>query len=262
LLIIIFPSVSESCSVQTREFLRAHELNMRRQLAGLAGVDVVRSEEIHQLYPVTDSLDPQTDEIAHIPYTPMYYSVLGTLIVRRLYRLYSPPCKVIMVDTDNSLWGGVCGEVGPQGIQIDTDFLKFQDFLVQQAKAGRLVCVVSRNSEEDVMSVFEQRAEMRLTLQQVSAICANWSNKSDNIRQLTRDLNIGLDSVVFLDDDPVVCAEVMANCPEVFTFQLPDSADQRMDYLHHLWALDNSQPTALARHRTGPDRAVSGPVPA
>lgn len=250
LLVIICPSGSETTSAGMETFLQSLGHRIEQELVGLPGVDVVSAETIQDLYPVADYRDPQANELAHVPYTGMFFSILGTIIARKLHMLFTPPCKVIMVDADNTLWNGVCGEDGPDGIQIDADFRAFQEYLIQQTDAGRLVCVVSKNNEEDVRAVFQSRTDMLLELKHVTAISANWGHKSESIQKLAQTLNLGLDSVVFFDDDPVVCAEVKSNCPAVLTFQLPDDTERRMAFINHLWALDKISQIQPAHNRT------------
>ena len=128
---------------------------------------------------------------------------------------------MIVLDCDNTLWKGVCGEDGPLGIEITPPYRALQEFMVGQANAGRLLCLCSKNNESDVLDVFEQRTDMLLREEHFVSRRINWNSKSDNLQSLARELNLGLESFIFVDDNPVECADVEINCPGVLTLQLP-----------------------------------------
>ena len=100
-----------------------------------------------------------------------------------------------------------------------------RSFWSAQHDAGMLICLCSKNSEEDVLKVFEQRGEMLLKLHHIVAHRINWESKAANISSLARELGIGIDSFVFIDDNPLECAEVRAILPEVLTLQMPPDPD-------------------------------------
>jgi FkbH-like protein len=113
-----------------------------------------------------------------------------------------------------------------------------------QQTAGRLLAVCSKNSEEDVREVFAQRLDMPLRREHFAACRVNWSPKSENLKSIARELNLGLDSFIFVDDNPVECAEVEANCPGVLALQLPEDPEEIPQFLKHCWAFDVLKVTA------------------
>jgi FkbH-like protein len=113
-----------------------------------------------------------------------------------------------------------------------------------------VVCLCSKNNEEDVFEVFERRPEMPLKREHIVSWRINWRLKSENIRSLADELQLGLDSFVFIDDNPVECAEVRANCPEVLALQLPNEAENISGFLNHVWAFDHLKVTEEDRKRT------------
>ena len=198
LLVVMCPSsYKPTPPIEVQMLFQEIEQTIAQEAEMLPGVEVVSSADLDHMYPVLDYEDPQAYDVAHIPYTPIFYSVLSTVIMRKFHALSAPPCKVIMVDADHTLWDGICGEDGSHGIQIHGFYSEFQEYLVQQTQAGRLVCIVSKNNEEDVQQVFHSRTDMVLGLEHVTAIRANWEPKSKNIQQLVQELNLGLDSVIF-----------------------------------------------------------------
>jgi len=227
------------------------EATLGTALNGAPGVYVTTSAEIAELYPIADIHDPEADLQGCIPYSPAYYAVLATLLARRAYSLKSHLRKVIVLDCDNTLWDGVCAEVGPDGVELNHGHQALHAFLTAQHDRGTILCLCSKNEEVDVRAVFTARTDMPLRLEHIAAMRVNWRPKSENLRGLARELNMGLDTFVFIDDNPIECAEVLAKCPEVVVVQAPRSADGLAAILSHLWALDRMVVTAEDRQRTG-----------
>ena len=126
--------------------------------------------------------------------------------------------------------------------------LDLQRFAVDAQAGGALVCLASKNTEQDVLDVFEKRPEMVLKTEHIVAHRINWQPKSDNIASLAGQLNLGLDSFVFIDDNPVECAQVRAALPQVVTLQPPESAIAQ--FLSRTWAFDKISVTAEDTRRT------------
>jgi FkbH-like protein len=115
--------------------------------------------------------------------------------------------KCLVLDLDNTLWGGVLGEDGIEGIELGGDypgkaFLYFQKALLQLSKAGVILTVCSKNNEADVLEAWEKNPFMVLKKEHFAAYRINWTDKATNIKELAVELNIGLDSFVFVDDNP------------------------------------------------------------
>src|SRR5262249_38489249 len=182
--------------------------------------------------------------------TSELFAALGTAISRKIHALQQAPYKVIVVDCDDTLWKGVCGEVGPLGVEIDPGRKNLQEFLVRQHDAGMLICLCSKNNAEDVDEVFACRKEMPLTRQHIVARRVNWQAKADNLRELASELNLGLDSFIFIDDNPLECEQVKTSCPEILTVQLPHDSNSISSFLQNVWAFDKQAVTAEDRKRT------------
>lgn len=211
---------------------------------------VFTSGDIDEQYSVENYYDSQRDQLGHIPYSNEYFSALASSIVRNVLSLKRKPYKVVVLDCDNTLWGGACGELGADGIDLSDPFLSLQRFMHQQTKTGKILCLCSKNVEEDVDSVFADRADMLLKKEDIVSFKINWLPKSQNIRELADELNLGLDSFIFIDDNPVECAEVRANCPEVLTLNLPENPVEIPDFLNHVWAFDTLKTTSEDKGRT------------
>jgi FkbH-like protein len=113
-----------------------------------------------------------------------------------------------------------------------------------------LICLCSKNSEDDVLAVFRERADMPLQLSHVVAHRIDWGRKSDNLRALAAELGLGLDAFAVLDDNPVERAEIRAHCPEALVLELPDDWNELPRFLDHVWAFDRLKVTAEDRRRS------------
>ncbi len=147
--------------------------------------------------------------------------------------------KCIILDLDNTLWGGVIGEDGLAGIKIGNlgsghAFSDLQIWLKELRKRGILLAVCSKNDEEIAKEPFEKIGEMILRLDDFAIFVANWDNKVDNIRYIQQTLNIGMDSIVFLDDNPFERELVKENIPEITVPDLPKDAAKYLSYLQSI----------------------------
>lgn len=134
--------------------------------------------------------------------------------------------KGVIVDLDNTLWGGVIAEDGLEGIRLGDGpegeaFVAFQDYLLALRSRGILLAVVSKNDDRDARQPFVRHPDMRLSLSDVDVFIANWRDKATNVSQVAAQLNVGLDALVFVDDDPVERQVIRQMRPEVEVIALP-----------------------------------------
>ncbi len=232
--VVVCPSRS---AVTSPEIAHAERV-LLEGLRATSGVHVVGPEWVSR-YGVRDVFDVEAERLGEIPYTDEAFAALATTIARAVHALVSPPYKVVAVDADETLWGGIVGEDGVDGIVIDAPRKALQQRLVELHDAGVLVCIASKNQLADVLSVFDRRAsEMILQRKHVTAFKVNWEPKPSNLAALARELDLGLDSFVFLDDNPVECAAVTGALPEVLVVQVPKNAAELPSMLDHVWAFD------------------------
>jgi FkbH-like protein len=230
---------------------QATEEHLVSILSGTSSIYVVRPSDLFSLYPLKEYYEPQADCWGRIPYTPAMYTALGTMIARRMYALRHPPYKVIVLDCDNTLWKGICGESEDvRDLEIDPNRGKLQDFVIGQHDQGMLLCLCSRNNPEDVLNVFREHPGMRLRLDHILAWRINWEPKSANLNSLAEELRLGLDSFIFVDDDPVVCEEVRLACPAVLVLPIPQDDAKISLWLQQTWAFDHLQATEEDARRT------------
>lgn len=222
---------------------------LQEGVGAINGAHLIRYDECRALYPVETEYDAASDKLGHLPFTTEAFVALATMIARRVHVTLRPPVKVIAVDCDNTLWGGVIAEDGVDGIRFDAGHLALQRRLVAAAEAGVLICLVSKNIDADVISAFEQRQDMLLKLDHIVAHRINWQPKSENLLSLANELNLGADSFVMLDDNPIEIAEIEANCPQVQAILCASEAGTPVLSYEHLWPLDVQVATSEDRQR-------------
>ena len=243
------PSPAFLADAGRAKFVHETAMHTEAMLDETPGVQCLTHEEIQRLYPVPAPSSPEGDRLGHIPYTDLYFCALGTALVRMAHGLFLPPYKAIALDCDYTLWKGICGEDGPQGITIDPPRRALQEFMCDQHEAGMLLAMASKNNERDVFDTFEQNPGMPLQLRHFIASRLNWEPKGENLASLASELSLGLDSFIFVDDNPKECAEVEESAPEALALVLPQNASGIPDFLQHVWAFDHLTVTDEDRHR-------------
>lgn len=146
--------------------------------------------------------------------------------LRFLHPLAGKTCKVLATDLDNTLWGGVVGEDGPDKIQLGQEYpgaayRDLQRALLDLHRRGILLAICSKNNPADATAILECHPEMLLRPGHFAALRMNWNDKPENLRQIAVELNVGLDSVAFLDDNPVEREFIRAELPEVTVIDVP-----------------------------------------
>jgi FkbH-like protein len=163
--------------------------------------------------------------------------------------------KCVILDLDNTLWGGVIGDDGYENIEIGTlgigkAFTEFQKWLKELKNRGIILAVCSKNNEDVAKEAFLRNTEMVLKLDDISVFVANWNNKADNIRSIQSTLNIGFNSMVFLDDNPVERQIVKDNIPDITVPELPEDPAYYLQYLYSLNLFDTTGVTIEDIKRT------------
>lgn len=215
------------------------EKKLVNTIEDLSGIELIKACDFHSAYEVENIICNTSDVLGHIPFTQDYYSFLGTIIIRRYFSIIHHPFKVIVLDCDNTLWKGIVGEDGPDGIIVNDLYKAWQNKLVGLNMQGYLICLCSKNNQDDILEVFAENTSMVLRMENITAYKLNWKRKSENINELSKILNVGLDSFIFIDDNPVECEEVKINCKQVLTLQWPESEQEGWDFINHMWALDD-----------------------
>jgi FkbH-like protein len=162
--------------------------------------------------------------------------------------------KCLVVDLDNTLWGGVIGEDGIEGIQLGANypgsaFVEFQRAVLDLYRRGVILAIASKNNPADVDAVFAGHRFMLLRKEHFAATEIHWEPKSDSLRRIAQELNIGLDHMVFADDNPAECEQVRRELPAVTVIHLPSRPEQYVDALTAEGLFDSITLSAEDRRR-------------
>lgn len=168
--------------------------------------------------------------------------------------------KCVVTDLDNTLWGGVIGDDGIEKIQVGElgqgqAFTRLQMWLKELKKRGILLAVCSKNEEDAAKLPFEKHPEMVLHLEDFAMFVANWEDKASNIRMIQETLNIGMDSLVFLDDNPFERQLVKSMIPEISVPELPEDPTQYLPFLKSCNLFETASFSEADGQRTGQYRA-------
>ena len=172
--------------------------------------------------------DPVVWHRAKQEISPFAAPVYGDLVARLVAAAQGRSAKCLVLDLDNTIWGGVIGDDGLEGLALGQGsalgeaFVAVQAYAKQLAKRGVILAVCSKNDEVNALAGFEQHPEMVLKRSDIASFFANWDDKATNLKRIAADLNIGIDSLVFLDDNPFERNLVRQELPEVSVPEVPD----------------------------------------
>jgi FkbH-like protein len=232
-----------------------------RELADEEGADVLDMSG-----PITrDGLaawhDPVLWHRAKQEISPVASPGYGDYVARLISARLGLSAKCLVLDLDNTLWGGVIGDDGLEGIRLgqgDSEgeaFLSFQTYVRNLAQRGVILAVCSKNDEANALAPFEKHPEMVLRRSDISCFVANWNDKATNIRHIAQTLNIGLDSLVLVDDNPFERNIVRRELPMVTVPELPEDPALYADCIADAGYFESLQVTAEDRDRTAQYRA-------
>jgi FkbH-like protein len=144
-----------------------------------------------------------------------------------IHPLVGKICKALVTDLDNTLWGGVIGEDGIEGIQLGLEYpgasyRSLQRAMIDLYNRGIILAICSKNNPSDAMEMLEKHPGMLLRPEHFASLRINWKDKAENLREIAAELNIGIDSLAFLDDNPVERERIRTALPEVTIIELPD----------------------------------------
>lgn len=168
---------------------------------------VIEFSEFTRRYPASDLIDWKFYFISQMGLSAKLAKDFKSWYARKMESIALKRKKCLVLDLDNTLWGGVLGEEGIEGIQIGGDypgkaFLSFQEALLELSRNGVILTICSKNNEQDVLDVWEKNPFMVLKKEHFATYRINWTDKATNIREMAEELNLGLDSFVFVDDNP------------------------------------------------------------
>ena len=209
-----------------------HELQLREAVASMAaslsrnqGIRIISPQRLDELSPALQRFDVKAEILSGFPYSLDHASTLAELLAATIRN--APPRKGLITDLDDTLWSGILGEAGVDGICWEMDGRAhihglYQQFLASLASAGVLIAVASRNDEALVEQALS-RKDMLLKRDSLFPLEVHWGLKSESVRRILRTWNIGPDAVVFVDDSPMEVAEVHEAFPEMDCIVFPNN---------------------------------------
>ena len=199
-----------------------------RMRADAAGVDLVALDDRVAVDGMSAWHDPALWHRAKQEVHPQAAPLYGDLVVRLLAAAQGRSSKCLVLDLDNTLWGGVIGDDGLAGIKLGQGsavgeaHLAFQRYAKDLSRRGVILAVCSKNDEANALEPFTSHPEMALRRDDIACFVANWTDKAANLREIANRLNIGTDSLVFADDNPAERAVVRRELPMVEVPELPE----------------------------------------
>jgi len=199
-----------------------------RVLADAEGVDVVALDAQAARDGIRAWHDPVLWHRAKQEVSPAAAPLYGELVVRLLAARQGRSAKCLVMDLDNTLWGGVVGDDGLEGLVLGQGsalgeaFAAFQDYARELSRRGIILAVCSKNDEANALEPFDKHPEMVLKRQDIASFVANWDDKPANIRVIAEELNIGVDALVLVDDNPFERALVRRELPMVMVPEVGD----------------------------------------
>jgi FkbH-like protein len=173
-----------------------------------------------------NALSPQMMGMARIPFSEAFLNLLASKVLSHVIATAGLSRKCLVLDCDNTLWGGIIGEDGLDGIQIGHDwpgreYLEFQKAILELYEQGVILALNSKNNPADVMQVLDKHPQMLLREKHFASIIVNWDPKPQNMQKIAEQINIGLDSMVFIDDSPAERELIRQMLPQVETLEMP-----------------------------------------
>lgn len=235
---------------------RLNELNreLARRTRDLSGALVWDYAGLVGSHGAADWTDARLWALSRSPVAARHLPALASHLLRSVRGALRPRAKCLVVDLDDTLWGGAIGDEGIGGIVLGDDhpgsaYKRFQRAILGLRDRGVLLAICSSNDETTVADALDRHPEMLVRGSDFSARRINWEPKSSNLRAIAEELSIGLDSLVFFDDNPVVRAEVRSNLPEVLVVEVPPDPSLYVDVLASVPELDTTLITQEDRLR-------------
>ena len=226
--------------------------NLKKKFTNFYSINL---DEIFSNYGFLQIFDDRNWYVARCRFSELGLQKIINSLSEVITKIKQPLKKVLVLDCDNTLWGGVIGEDGIENLKLGTDgigkiFSDFQKTILNLKKQGILLVLASKNNESDVLDVFKNHKSMILNIKDITAYKINWKSKSLNIREMANELGLGLDSFVFWDDNPIERAKMMKEIPEVTTINADENIHDWPSKLEKLNFFVNLKPSKEDKNKT------------
>jgi FkbH-like protein len=212
--------------------------------AEIRGAFVWDFDRFTRTHGLSNLSDPKAWYVSRNPFKQTAYPAIVDDLMRYVRSALGQVKKCIVVDLDNTLWGGVAGEDGFEGVQIGHSYpgncyRDLQKELLRLYHRGILLAINSKNNPDDALHIIDDHPDMVLRRHHFAAVRINWQDKATNLRELADELNIGIDSLIFLDDNPAECELVRRECPDCDVVRLPERPYLLPGVIARLAGVDN-----------------------
>lgn len=209
--------------------IRQINRELRRVASGNRGVYVLDYDALVARHGIRHWHDERKWQTARLPISANHLLDMAREWMRFIVPLSGRIAKVLVVDLDNTLWGGVIGEDGMAGIKVSAEYpggayQALQRALLDLSREGILLAVCSKNNFDDALEAIDKHPGMLLRSRHFAAMRINWTDKAQNLREIAQEINVGIDSLAFLDDNPFEREQVRAALPEVTVIDLPKNS--------------------------------------
>lgn len=252
---------------RVKEAINRYNGGLMASATQYTNLKVVDLSEFTRQYPEAELLDWKFYFLSQMGLNPRLANDFKVWFSKKLDQIALKRKKCLVLDLDNTLWGGVLGEEGIDGIQIGGDypgkaFLYFQEALLELSENGVILTVCSKNNEQDVFEAWDKNPFMVLKKEHFAAWRINWLDKASNIKELAEELNIGLDSFVFVDDNPTERALVkqllpMVTVPEFPTqpYEIPMFFKRMVEDYFKVYAITDEDKTKTEQYKANAKRS-------
>jgi FkbH-like protein len=211
---------------ERQQQIRQANQRLTDAFAGDRRIHVLDLDALAAFAGYANAYSPQMAAMARVPFSEAFLKLFSQLLCSHIKAVKGWAKKCLVLDCDNTLWGGIIGEDGMEGIALGPDwpgreFVEFQKAILELYEQGVILAVNSKNNENDVLEVFRRHRHMVLKEEHIAAFAVNWQTKAENMQQLALQLNIGLDSMVFLDDNPAERQIIRQMLPQIEIVDLP-----------------------------------------
>jgi len=191
-------------------------------------------------YGTKELIDKRHFYLSQVPVSPRLARNFNQWFQQKIRAIEGIRKKCLVLDMDNTLWGGILGEDGVSGIQLGNTYpgncyRDFQSWIKEIKNTGVILALCSKNNPEDVQQAFSQRDEMVLKSADFSALRISWKNKAENLIEIAQELNIGIDSLVFIDDSPFEREQVKSMLPDVVVPDFPKQPYLLVDFIQEVY---------------------------
>ncbi len=247
----VYEAMAQGSQTETIRTLNARLADALREIAGVYVLDFDRlCAEIGY----RNAFDDKMWHLGRAPLSAQAMPALARAQATFVQAALGKPRKCLVLDLDNTLWGGIVGEDGVAGIKLGQTypgsvFRQFQQTILQLYRQGVILAINSKNNRADVDEVFKSHPDMLLKPEHFASIRINWQNKPRNMVEIADELSIGIDSLVFFDDNPAERAAMQQALPQVMVLEVPDDPMQFSNVLLKSGAFEKLSFTEEDRRR-------------